>query len=179
MQLMHRDDGDVLKARDKRHQSVYLAEKEKKSSCFKGRILVLDDCVPHFMMGKGFPRAITILQLLDQLGYFVTFYPMLSQEYSKKHLEMTFMEKIELMIGWSSERLEDFLQERKDYYDFIFVSRIHNFVPVAKLIKKRPDLFSNTRVIYDAEAIFARREILKKSLEGFALKENEKKRINR
>ncbi|TFE70849.1 glycosyl transferase [Methylacidiphilum sp. Yel] len=176
LQLMHRDDGDVLKARDKRHQSVYIPEKEK-SSCFKARILVLDDCVPHFMMGRGFPRAITILQLLEQFGYFVTFYPMLSQEYSKKHLELAFMEKIELMIGWGSERLEDFLQERKEYYDFIFVSRIHNFMHVAKLVKKRPDFFSKTRVIYDAEAIVARREILKKSLEGFALKEKEKKEL--
>ncbi|QSR89725.1 glycosyltransferase [Methylacidiphilum caldifontis] len=174
----HRADFDVLKARDRRDQPLVPVKDKERLEGFKGRILFLDDRIPHPRLGRGYGRSFSILQILERSGYFLTFYPLISQEdYPIKNEQLSFMEKIELMVGWGPEKLEIFLQERQGYYDFLFVSRIYNFKTLTTIIQKRPELFVQSRIIYDAEAIFAKREILKNALYGINQTEEEKSKL--
>ncbi|QSR86373.1 glycosyltransferase [Candidatus Methylacidiphilum infernorum] len=169
LKTLHRPDFDVLKGRDRRNQSL--------SSDFKGRLLFIDDRVPHPRLGSGFGRSWSILRVLERSGYLLTFYPLVSQEYPLTNGQSSFLEKIELMLQWGIEKLENFLEERQGYYDLVFVSRPHNFRAFSALIKRRPELVGHSRVIYDAEAIYSLREILKKSLYGIDQTEEEKTRL--
>lgn len=169
LKTLHRPDFDVLKGRDRRNQSL--------SSDFKGRLLFIDDRVPHPRLGSGYGRSWSILRVLERSGYLLTFYPLASQEYPLTNGQSSLLEKIELMLQWGREKLENFLEERQGYYDLVFVSRPHNFRVFSALIKRRPELVAHSRVIYDAEAIYSLREILKKSLYGIDQTEEEKTRL--
>ena len=65
--------------------------------------------------------------------------------------------------------LEAFLEARTGYYEQIFVSRPQNMARLASIADRRPDLLAATRLIYDAEAIFASRDIVKAELMGDAV----------
>jgi len=63
-----------------------------------------------------------------------------------------------------------FAQKRANYYDIIFVSRPHNFENTYNIIKL---YFPNAKIIYDAEALFSTREILKARVEGIHLSDQQ------
>ncbi|MCC5846732.1 MAG: glycosyltransferase [Verrucomicrobia bacterium] len=134
----------------------------------KKRILYIDDCVPHIDMGSGFPRANAIVNWMVKLGYNVTVYPM--NMYNEPDWESAYRDIdifIELMTGMGKLRLAEFMESRKNYYDVIWISRPHNMDAVktcGKVMTAAPV------TIYDAEAIFAQRDVLKKHvLDGDAM----------
>jgi len=67
--------------------------------------------------------------------------------------------EIEFMIGYGPTLLEPFLRNRQFYYDTIVVSRPHNMKILRPLLDAYPDWFEETNIIYDAEAIFATRDV--------------------
>jgi GT2 family glycosyltransferase len=130
------------------------------------RVLVLDDRTPHQQLGSGFPRSRAIIQSMVELGYAVTFYPMTMAHESWPSVYEEIPRTVEVMTGGGIERLESFLRERRGFYDVITISRPHNMESFGRIWKAHPDLLEGVRIAYDAEAVFALREINRHALFG-------------
>lgn len=131
---------------------------------YRGRVLFIEDRVPHDALGSGYPRCRTIVQSLTELGMFITFYPLLFPREGWDVTYNTLPRQVEVMLDHGKAELQRFLQEREGYYDYLLVSRPHNMEIVKYLHDKHPSLFKGMTIIYDAEAIFALREIRKQEV---------------
>jgi GT2 family glycosyltransferase/glycosyltransferase involved in cell wall biosynthesis len=145
----------------------------------KKRILSIDDRVPHTWCGSGYPRARTILFGMLEQGFFVTLYPasIVNEEWSSVYSDIP--REVEVMLDYGPSLLEAFLRNRVGYYDTIFVSRPHNMKLLARIVAEHPDWFESVNIIYDAEAIFAGREVTLKELRGTPFSEAELNNIVR
>ncbi len=131
------------------------------------RTLVIDDRVPDLNSGFGFPRAVELLRALADLGHQVTLYPTAvasGPAVGSGDLPRT----VEVILD-GPHALQQFMADRRGYYDTIVVSRFHNM----ELLRSKlgpPETWSDgARVIYDAEALFALREIGRRQVSGAAL----------
>lgn len=143
----------------------------------KLRVLFVDDRVPHKGLGQGFPRANLILSLMVEFGLFVTLYPLRfpSEEWERVYSDIP--RTVEVMVNHGLDRFNKFLNERKDYYDLLFISRPHNMQLIQEIRKEQPDCFKGMKIIYDAEAVFATREILYKEVLGQSISDKDKRRL--
>jgi len=130
------------------------------------RILFLDDRVPHAWLGSGFPRARTMILSLIKLGFFITVYPLSEANEAWDIVYSDLPREIEIMTGLGSLMLEMFLRNRLDYYAAIVVSRPHNMKILQSMLKSHPDWFEKVHIVYDAEALFTRRDALLQELAG-------------
>ncbi len=137
------------------------------------RVLFIEDRVPHPWLGSGFPRARNILLSLVRQGFFVTFYPLTHFTESWDSVYSDMPNEIEFMIGYGPQLLESFFRYRRDYYETVFVSRPHNMKILQGILSAYPDWFRKTRMIYDAEALFAGRELTLRNLNGDPLSQQE------
>jgi GT2 family glycosyltransferase len=135
----------------------------------KGRILFLDDFLPHLTNGAGCPRALEMLNVLHRAGFFVTFWALNASSETWESTYKALPREIEVVRGRRAEKLRDFLQERMGFYTAIIVSRPHNMKTVRALMESAPHLFSDVRIIYDAEAVVAERRVKKAKLFGVPL----------
>ena len=135
----------------------------------KKRVLFIEDRVPHPWLGSGFPRARAILLSLIRLGFSVTFYPMTHFDESWSEVYSDMPDEVEFMMGYGPPLLEAFLRHRHGYYDMIFVSRPHNMKILRPYLSKHTEWFRNRMLIYDAEALFATREIMSREVNGVPL----------
>ncbi len=126
------------------------------------RVLLIEDRVPFPSLGAGYPRSAQMLQSLVQDGWFVTLYPLLFPEAEWQDVEKTFSPAIEVMLGLGEAGLAEFLKSRSDYYDRIIVCRPHNM----RLFLQHGGASVDSRIIYDAEAVFSARDFLRLELEG-------------
>jgi O-antigen biosynthesis protein len=171
------------------HQEVFTSRHEKWLSerCIRGpeailparmsqnrrRILFIEDRVPHPWLGSGFPRARNMVLSLLKQGFFVTFYPMAHFKEPWNSVYSDMPHEIEFMMDYGPQLLETFLRSRHDYYDAVFVSRPHNMKTLQPTLSNYPEWFQNVTLIYDAEALFAEREIAFWKLQGSPLAEEE------
>lgn len=132
----------------------------------RGRILVIDDRVPVLAFGAGFPRARSMVWALHDADRFVTFYPNQEPWTDWAEVYSALPREVEVMIGRGPDGLAEFLGERAGYYDCMVVSRPHNMEQVERLITRQPQLFSGTRLVYDAEAVFSLRDIQRAKVHG-------------
>src|SRR5215471_309688 len=153
------DISNVLSARMKRRENR--------------RVLFIDDRVPHTWLGSGFPRARTILSTLLNQKCFVTFYPFTTFDESWASVYADMPDEVEFVIGYGPMLIEAFLRNRRGYYDTIFVSRPHNMKMLKPVLEAHPEWFDTCKVVYDAEAIFATREITQRQLSGAPLSDHE------
>ncbi len=123
----------------------------------RARILMIDNAVPHMAAGGGLPRARLMVQALA--GHHLTLFPLWEIDDDWRDVYASIPETVEVMLGVGAAGLERFLQERKGVYDFVVVSRPPNMDFVERLWSERPELFEGMRLVYDAEAIFAVRDI--------------------
>ncbi len=140
------------------------------------RILFIDDQIPDYHLGSGYPRSYRILQILSEMGYRVTFLPMQIPVMVPDITQSLQLKGIEVMYGPADHKidLEAFLRSRQDYYDIAFVSRPHNLQDTIKHLNSHSKW---TTVVYDAEAIFSVRDILFFELNGKHITETEKERL--
>ena len=130
----------------------------------RARVLVLEDRIPLPHLGAGFPRTIELLRALVDLECRVTVGALrlppgpLAETYEVLPREI---EIVDL-----TERLASFLADRLGTFDTLIVCRPQNFQAVADLRARTPALFSGMRLVYDAEAVFARRTLTQATLEG-------------
>lgn len=121
------------------------------------RILFIDNEVPHMFKGGGLPRARLMLQALQ--GWPVTLYPLREPHDDWRAVYTSLPQSVEVAMGHGLDGLEAFLERRLGMYDVLVVSRPPNLQALQPLRKRRPDLFADMRLVYDAEAVFALREI--------------------
>jgi glycosyltransferase involved in cell wall biosynthesis len=113
--------------------------------------------------------------ILDN-GWFITFYPTSFPDVSWDQAYRLYPGEVEVAAGSGRAGLQSFLTSRAGYYDAILVSRPHNMELVNGLLAAEPELLGRTRVIYDAEAIVAPREALKRKLAGMPLTAKEQQK---
>ena len=142
------------------------------------RVLYIDDLVPHYSYGAGFPRANEIVHEFINMGIQVTLYPNSYREddtwnkvyqdinrgiefvqASVKHrFRKLYLSKKEYVDYKRKYRFRTFLESRKEYFDYIWISRPNNLRAILPLIKT---LNKKAKIIYDAECIYAERELQK------------------
>ena len=137
------------------------------------KILVLDDRVPHFRHGAGFPRAVELVRTLVELGNFVTFYPVTMPHENWSEVYEDIPRTVEVITEWGTLRLREFLRQREGFYDQIIVSRPHNMQTFRAMMWANGSWATNARVIYDAEAIFSFREAEQRRLGGEEVSEDD------
>lgn len=137
------------------------------------RVLVLDNGVPHQDGGAGQPRARLMMHSLD--GMHVTFFPLWAADHDWGKVYQTMPDHIEVMLGEHATTLERFLERRRGLYDVMVVSRPPNMAFLDEIRQRRPALFAGMRLVYDAEALFALREITEAAVKGTPLPRAEAK----
>lgn len=128
------------------------------------RILVIDNEVPHMFKGGGLPRARLMLQALR--GWPVTLFPLWTAHDDWRAVYASLPQSVEVAMGYGLAGLEDFLERRQGVYDVLVVSRPPNLQALQPLRLRRPELFAGMRLVYDAEALFASREIAMAAVQG-------------
>jgi O-antigen biosynthesis protein len=134
----------------------------------KPRLLYIDDRVPHASLGTGYPRCRQMVHELVALGFEVTFYPMWESDECWTEIRATLPDEVEVMVPGGRLDLQSFLLSRHDVYERIVVSRSHNMQFAGDAIARCHKRLKDFELIYDAEAVTARREILALELAGKA-----------
>jgi GT2 family glycosyltransferase len=143
----------------------------------RARILVIDDQVPFAREGGGLPRAGDVLRTLADAGWGVTFYPLLYPGGAWDDIWRDFPLEIEFVIGRGAGGLSAFLAERAGYYARIWVSRPHNMRRFLSAARALPAQAPAGALIYDAEALFAERELGRRALAGRPANEIERRTL--
>ena len=138
------------------------------------RVLYIEDRVPHMALGAGYPRA--RLMLHELRGWPVTLYPLAVPGDDWYRIRASIPASVEVALGYGMQGLEGFLERRRGLYDVLLVSRPTNLRAILPLQKRRPDLFEGLRLVYDAEALFATREIAQAAVRGQPLQRPDAKR---
>ena len=135
-------------------------------------VLVIDDFVPDARFGSGAPRLIQLLHALASCGAGVTLWPT-SPGFSGVDPDRQALRGI-VIADRQDRGLGRFLAANPNAFDAIIVSRPHNMRHF-----RAAGRASNTsaRIVYDAEAIFAEREIIRQAVLGTPLGEAEAKRL--
>ena len=136
-------------------------------------VLMIDDRVPYPSMGSGYPRSCHIIQELVARPMRVTFYPLQFPHDDWLDIYTEIGVDVEVMLDHGRERLQQFLEERAGFFDYILISRDHNmeFFNTAAILE--PAIAERAQVIYDAEALIAPREISQRRLRGEDVSETE------
>lgn len=129
-------------------------------------ILVIDDRVPHPSLGAGYPRCSTLLNELSKMDFNISFYPLVFPREKWSDVYTTLSRNTEVILNSGHDGLQSFLNKRKNFYQYIVVSRVHNMEFFNLCLSLDPDLLGDARIIYDAEAVSAPREILRMEFLG-------------
>ena len=127
-------------------------------------VLLIDDRVPHPSLGSGYPRSAHMLNSMDKLDLNVTFFPLQFPIDDWKTTYSTLSKSIEVVLEKGRSGLYPFLNSRKGFFQYIVVSRIHNMKFFRDIFETNPSLIEGSKIIYDAEALTASREILHRQL---------------
>jgi O-antigen biosynthesis protein len=139
------------------------AELRARSASAQSRMLLVDDRAPFAYLGAGFPRAATLLAEIVRNGWFVTFYSTDVPEVDMEAARSAFPAGVEFSANRS---LSDFLRARIGVYDAVLVSRPPNMEVFAKACAEVPEFAAQLPIVYDAEALYAEREVLRRRLKG-------------
>ena len=132
------------------------------------RLLVIDDNIPLSEFGSGFPRTQRLLNEAAALGWLVTFYPLHVLDIDWTEAYGMLDPRIEICSRRALPKLRSFLEERRGFYDVIVVSRPHNMRHLRAMLREQPDLLAGVRLVYDAEALYAVRDLLLRAAQGQA-----------
>ena len=139
-------------------------------------ILIVDDRIPYPGLGAGYPRCCHLLNTLAAAGVNLTFYPLQFSDGDWVEVYRLLAPGIEVAMGPGRDGLADFMQQRQGFYQKIMVSRVHNMVVFLDLLRQRPELLGQTELIFDAEAVSAPREIMRRRLLGERVSREEEDR---
>lgn len=140
-------------------------------------LLLIDDAVPHASLGGGYPRCRHIVGLLSQMPLNVTFFPMHFPNDNWDEVYRTLPENVEVLLNRGRSGLAQLLAERAGFYNYVMVSRPTNMAFFNQVLQSLPREARQFDIVYDAEAVFAGRELLWRELQGESVDEDEKKRV--
>lgn len=128
------------------------------SGGFRGSLLIVDDQIPDPQLGAGYPRALDVLTVAVEAGWFVTHYPLIFAAVDGARAGRIVPPQVEIAAGRGIDGLVRFMRARSGEYDAVLVSRPHNMELFRKGLAEVPGFIDLSRVVYDAEALFALRE---------------------
>ncbi|MDG2254192.1 MAG: glycosyltransferase [Opitutaceae bacterium] len=137
------------------------------------RILWIEDSPPFAHMGAGFPRTLEMLSALLELGNSVTLLPTFITKSDFEDVYRETPREVEVALGVGEGRFEAFWDRRGDAYDVAILSRPNNLKKFRKYMEDTKRIRPEFRFIYDAEAIFANREISERRYGSNPFSENE------
>ncbi len=140
------------------------------------KILFIDSRIPHIFLGAGFPRANKILNTLCEIGFEITFYPLRKDSLdSQNNFYSDIDRRVKIISGNQYQRigLEQYLTSNVKNFDYILISRPTNMLYIKPILEKIPKKIKNIIIIYDAEAIYALREIMKYKLKNVFISNTE------
>lgn len=141
----------------------------------KTKVLVIDDYIPAIRYGSGFPRLYKMLTCLSDLGYQTTFFPVGNPV--KVQPETSELQHKGVEVFWGSQvGFEEFAESRAGYYDVVLISRPQVFERIHPSVVR---WWPNAAILYDAEALFYARDIVKAEIAGAAMQDSEKTKIAR
>ncbi|MEO6913045.1 MAG: glycosyltransferase [Candidatus Baltobacteraceae bacterium] len=146
--------------------TVDCASEVQRETRGRPRVLVIDDRVPYPELGRGYPRAMDLLNELRNSGAHVRFYPLQFPFDEDSHSAIP--QGVEILYGRGEALLGATLEDMLPETDIVWVSRPHNMAAVRRALGD----ISPTRswaLVYDAEAVYAQREIVKAALAGSPL----------
>jgi glycosyltransferase involved in cell wall biosynthesis len=120
-------------------------------------------------MGAGFPRAAALLDALSDLGYLITIY-VTGQGHDPSPANGRFP-AVEVVAGGPAG-LRTFFAARRHHHHLVIVSRPHNMQYVKAAVGANLTALG-APCVYDAEAIYALREIGRRRLAGQPMSEIE------
>jgi GT2 family glycosyltransferase len=123
----------------------------------RSRVLVIEDRVPHRQLGSGYPRANDLVRALAARAE-VTLFPMTRFSETLASVRASLPAVVEVLTDKHFPDLAEFLRQRQGYYDAIVVCRPQNMKLFAGLDRA---LTRDAKIVYDAEAILAAREVLR------------------
>ncbi len=121
------------------------------------KILFIEDTVPLRRLGSGFVRANDIVHALAEHGD-VSVFPVNGAPYDMMSLFGGFPDMVEVLHDLDINQLENFLLERKDFYDLIWVSRTHNFGRIKPILRAAGITPDHTPLVLDTEAVVTIRD---------------------
>jgi O-antigen biosynthesis protein len=134
-------------------------------------VVFVDDAVPEPRMGAGFPRSAVLVRALQELGFLTTIYAT-GERRSSQASRRSFPD-VEVVASGPAGLRPFFSAAR---HDLVIVSRPHNMQYVKAAVGA--DLAAlGAPCIYDAEAVFALREIRRRRLLGPPLDEADGQRM--
>jgi GT2 family glycosyltransferase/glycosyltransferase involved in cell wall biosynthesis len=132
------------------------------------RILIVEDNIPLRFAGSGYVRSNDIIAVLAEMRWEITVFPINRHDFEIAAIYADFPDTVEVMHDRSFDSLKEFLEERKNYYDIIWVGRTHNLDRMKEmLLKLRAE--SQLRLVLDTESIFAVRHQHKAALDAASL----------
>jgi len=140
-------------------------------------MLVIDDAVPHASLGSGYPRCRHVVSLLAGMPVNVTFYPLQFPVDDWQEVYRTLPGNVEVLLGSGRSGLAKLLIERAGFYRHVMVSRPTNMAFFNSVLQTLPRQARDFNIIYDAEAVFARRDMLWRELHDETIGEEERQRI--
>lgn len=128
------------------------------------RVLVIDNEVPHSHLGGGLPRAKSVLAAMSP--FHLCFYPVWTLHDTWNQVYETVSARTEVILGRGAQGLAEFLRQRQGSFDLIWVSRSPNMKVLVDILNRQPELLGGAQVVYDAEAVFAQRDVLQAQIQG-------------
>ena len=151
-----------------RQQSIHITRSVNKNK----RLLYVDDILPDPKKGQGYPRSYDILKYITSLGLQITLYATCPETVTDKNILSEF-QQLGVEVVNKDLDFKSFILDRKNLYDIAFISRPHNAARYMNDIKEN----NKAKIIYDAEAIYANRELLQAEIiDGLELSEKVKDR---
>jgi GT2 family glycosyltransferase len=154
------------------HQRAPGAVGRARSAGKTRRLLFVEDRVPLTRLGSGYPRSLAIIRAAIELGYQVTLYPLVEPDESWADAYREVPRGVELMLGAGADGLRSFLESRLADFDVVLVSRPHN-MHAFRAALSASGLTRVPALVYDAEALFAAREIGRRQARGTPLQQKE------
>ena len=153
---------EFLKSMPGSPESAAVSENTLRRS--RGRIFVFDDMVPRKDLGQGLPRSLLVLNGLARHGFSVSLITLNQSGTVNREDYHDLDPHIRILEGIGRDDIGRFLKANQEGFDYIFVSRPANLKAVSEGMVKA-SLKGSVPLIYDAEAIFASREIGHREIE--------------
>ncbi len=130
------------------------------------RVLFIEDTVPLHRLGSGYGRAADVLTGLVEMGWQATVFPMIPVKTPLFWITGALPDTAEILWDRDIRSLKSFLQERRGYYDLIWISRAHNLRQLLEVMGASTDDLGHARLVLDTEAVFSVRDAARAELDG-------------
>ena len=146
---------------------VQAAQKSVQSAASNGSptILVIDDFLPAPELGQGMPRSLLLLRCLIDRGLRIYVQPMNPGTAGQEEFLKSLSPSIDVLPACGRDGLSSVVGRLRGILDGIIVSRPYNMEALRPVIERLRSPRGEIPVIYDAEAIFAVRQLLQTQIE--------------